>query len=362
MGEWNFKGGSIWSEKGFTPNKSTRITVTHEDDRDIHLSESSVIVPGLVDFHCHLWAPGAEIGVTDKQYLSSGVTTVGDAGTFGYDGWEEANRYWENSPLTVRSWLSALPEGLTNHPNPNPTKPENISLDRIVEVASLADDRLLGIKIRLGQVDITTDRSLLRLAREAADRTDLRMMVHLTETKLDIEEVTQYFNKGDILTHPFQGRDGNVLNTDGKVKKEFIAAVERGIVLDIGHGRKHFNWNVFYKCLAEGIKPDTISSDLTSASWRKYPVYNMSYIISKLIVGGLSLDEAFRAVLVTAPKLLGIDDFTFTPNNLVVLDSTSTETAFPDVDGETVLGNIHYQPKHLIFNGIPDIESVSSWK
>lgn len=188
------------------------------------------------------------------------------------------------------------------------------------------------------------------------------MMVHLTETKLDIEEVTQYFNKGDILTHPFQGRDGNVLNTAGKVKKEFLDAVERGIVLDIGHGRKHFNWNVFYKCLAEGIKPDTISSDLTSASWRKYPVYNMSYIISKMIVGGLSLDEAFRTVLVTAPKLLGIDDFTFTPNNLVVLDSTSTETAFPDVDGETVLGNINYQPKHLIFNGIPDIESVSSWK
>ncbi|MGY8623476.1 amidohydrolase family protein [Bacillus safensis] len=362
MGVWNFKGGSIWSEKGFIPNKSTRITVTHEDDRDIHLSESSVIVPGLVDFHCHLWAPGAEIGVKDKQYLSSGVTTVGDAGTFGYDGWEEANRYWEKSSLTVRSWLSALPEGLTNHPNPNPTKPESISLDRIVEVASLADDRLLGIKIRLGQVDITTDRSLLRLAREAADRTDLRMMVHLTETKLDIEEVTQYFNKGDILTHPFQGRDGNVLNTAGKVKKEFLDAVERGIVLDIGHGRKHFNWNVFYKCLAEGIKPDTISSDLTSASWRKYPVYNMSYIISKMIVGGLSLDEAFRTVLVTAPKLLGIDDFTFTPNNLVVLDSTSTETAFPDVDGETVLGNINYQPKHLIFNGIPDIESVSSWK
>lgn len=133
--------------------------------------------------------------------------------------------------------------------------------------------------------------------------------------------------------------------------------MERGIVLDIGHGRKHFNWNVFYKCLAEGIKPDTISTDLTSASWRKYPVYNMSYIISKMIVGGLSLDEAFRAVLVTAPKLLGIDDFTSTPNHLVVLDSTSTETAFPDVDGETVLGNINYQPKHVIFNGKPGIES-----
>lgn len=76
-----------------------------------------------------------------------------------------------------------------------------------------------------------------------------------------------------------------------------------------------------------------------------------------MIVGGLSLDEAFRAVLVTAPKLLGIDDVTFTPNHLVVLDSTSTETAFPDVDGETVLGNINYQPKHVIFNGKPDLES-----
>ncbi|MED3873169.1 hypothetical protein P4574_29785, partial [Priestia megaterium] len=83
-------------------------------------------------------------------------------------------------------------------------------------------------------------------------------------------------------------------------------------------------------------------------------------IISKMIVGGLSLDEAFKAVLVTAPKLMGIDNFTSTANNLVVLDSTSTETAFPDVDGETVLGNINYQPKHLVFNGIPGTESIFS--
>ncbi|QJX81174.1 hypothetical protein [Priestia megaterium] len=360
MGIWNFQGGSIWSEKGFIANDSTSIPVLQEEDKVIQLPDSSLILPGLVDFHCHLWGPGAEIGVKDTQYLSSGVTAVADAGTFGYNGWEEADRYWQDSQLIVRSWLSALPEGLTNFPNPNPTSPENISLERILEVASSAEDRLLGIKIRLGQVDEATDRSLLKLARKAADRIGSRIMVHLTGTGLDIEEVTQYFNKGDILTHPFQGRNGNVLDANGKVRKEFLASVERGILLDIGHGRKHFNWQVFYKCLAEGIKPDTISTDLTSASWGKIPVYNMSYIISKMIVGGLSLDEAFKAVLVTAPKLMGIDNFTSNPNNLVVLDSTSTETAFPDVDGETVLGNINYQPRHLVFNGIPGTENIFS--
>ncbi|GAB1810061.1 hypothetical protein [Priestia megaterium] len=50
MGTWNFQSGSICLEKGFIPNKSTSIAVTHKDSRDIHLSESNLIVTALGDF------------------------------------------------------------------------------------------------------------------------------------------------------------------------------------------------------------------------------------------------------------------------------------------------------------------------
>ncbi|NGY81157.1 hypothetical protein F6Y03_03245 [Bacillus megaterium] len=50
MGTWNFQSGSIWLEKGFIPNKSTSIAATHKNSRDIHLSESNLIVTVLGDF------------------------------------------------------------------------------------------------------------------------------------------------------------------------------------------------------------------------------------------------------------------------------------------------------------------------
>jgi len=50
LGTWNFQSGSIWLEKGFIPNKSTSIAATHKNSRDIHLSESNLIVTVLGDF------------------------------------------------------------------------------------------------------------------------------------------------------------------------------------------------------------------------------------------------------------------------------------------------------------------------
>ncbi|MDO6851486.1 hypothetical protein Q4S57_26925 [Priestia megaterium] len=47
MGVWNFQGGSIWSEKGFIPNKSKDIIATNNDDRGIYLSKSNLSVTSL---------------------------------------------------------------------------------------------------------------------------------------------------------------------------------------------------------------------------------------------------------------------------------------------------------------------------
>ncbi|MED3728727.1 hypothetical protein HPB58_14590 [Priestia filamentosa] len=349
MGIWRFLGGKVWSNGDLVQNNSIEVNMVDEDDKNIYLPETSIVLPGLVDFHCHMWAPRAPIGITDREYLSSGVVACADAGTFGYERWEAANQYWQSSRLTVRSWLSVLPEGLTIHPNYSPTPPDNISLERILEVGSSATESLLGLKIRLGQVDAKTDRSFLKMAREAADRLNLRIMVHLTGTDLDIEEVVQYFNKGDILTHPFQGKQGNILNKCGKVRREFIEAIERGILLDVGHGGNHFTWRVFLKCLEEGIKPHTISTDLTRNTWGKSPVYNLNFILSKMLAGGLSMREILEAMLITAPGIMGIDISTL--NNLVVLQSDFSTTSFPDVDGEIITGELVYKNSFIISQG-----------
>lgn len=47
-----------------------------------------------------------------------------------------------------------------------------------------------------------------------------------------------------------------------KVFPEFFEAIKRGVILDVGHGKKSFSWKVAEKAIADGIKPNTISTDL----------------------------------------------------------------------------------------------------
>lgn len=348
MGKWRFYNGLIWNNSNFETNEYFDIHLSNEKDREIHLTESSVLVPGLIDFHVHLWAPGADVvGVTDSEFLSSGVIACSDAGTFGYNDWQHADRLWQNSSLTVRSWLSVLPEGLTIHPNLNPTDPKNISKELLIETVSGAKDRILGFKVRLGQVDKETDRGLLRLLREVTDESKLRAMVHLTDTYLPIEEVLDYLRPGDILTHPYHGKRGHILNEKGKVSKAFIEKVESGLILDIGQGSKHFSWDVFKQAaLIEGIKPDLISSDLVRNTWKKAPVKDMSYIISRFISAGLTKEEVFQSMYVNAADILNVD--TDMTKNLLVMNFSEDAIVYGDAEGNEIIGNKHYYPHIFI--------------
>jgi dihydroorotase len=350
MGLWRLHGGLIWRENGFNANDYLDINVNNEEDREVYLSESHLIVPGLIDFHCHIWAPGAAVAVTDTEYISSGVIAAVDAGTFGYYGWENADRLWQNSPMEIRSWLSVLPEGLTIHPNPNPTKPENISIDRLVEMASIAGDRLYGYKVRLGQVDAKTDRGLLEVARSAAEKSGLKMMVHLTGSGLSINEVVEILRPGDVLTHPYHGQKGHVLDERGKASASFIEAVKRGLLLDVGQGSKHFAWKVFQQvAIEEGIKPHFISSDIVRNTWKKPPVSDMSHIVSRFIAGGLSKEEVFAAVLNNASNFMGLE-FDYS-NRVLVLEADHSEVSYTDSEGDSITSHLQYHPSIHINHG-----------
>ncbi|MEH7224672.1 hypothetical protein V7112_12760 [Bacillus sp. JJ1566] len=350
MGTLRFNGGLIWNQSSFLQNDVFEIQVENEGNHEVFLPDDALLVPALIDYHCHLWAPGAaSVGVTDTEYLSSGVAAVGDAGTFGYDGWEQADRLWQNSLLQVRSWLSVLPEGLTIHPNPNPTKPENISLERLVETAARSNGRLLGFKVRLGQKDKVNDRGLLKLAREAAEKSNLKVMVHITDSNLSIDEVVEILRPGDVLTHPYHGNRGNIFNQSGQVSNALKDAIKSGLILDVGQGSKHFSWNSFKKAVAEGIKPHTISTDLVRNTWKKDPVNDLSYVLSRFIAAGFTKEEVITSVLDKPLELLGIS---INPSeNLVVLEPNHAPIKYADSVGDIIQGNVLYKPTYYMNRG-----------
>jgi hypothetical protein len=72
---------------------------------------------------------------------------------------------------------------------------------------------------------------------------------------------------GDILTHCYSGfpnlaGDFTNIVQDGHLLPAALAAKQRGVVFDIGHGGGSFDYTVAEAAIQQGCPPDTISSDI----------------------------------------------------------------------------------------------------
>jgi dihydroorotase len=71
--------------------------------------------------------------------------------------------------------------------------------------------------------------------------------------------------------------------------------MERGVVFDVGHGAGSFNWEVAECAMAQGIRPQTISSDLHVYNLHG-PVYDLATVVTKFLHLGLTLDDVMAKV------------------------------------------------------------------
>ena len=72
---------------------------------------------------------------------------------------------------------------------------------------------------------------------------------------------------GDVLTHAYSGAPNiagvftNIVK-DGKLLPAALAAKQRGVMFDVGHGGGSFDFTVAEVAIPGGCTPDTISSDM----------------------------------------------------------------------------------------------------
>jgi dihydroorotase len=83
-----------------------------------------------------------------------------------------------------------------------------------------------------------------------------------------------------------------------------LDAIERGVVLDVGHGAGSFSWDVAERAMAQGIQPQTISSDLHIYSVGG-PVYDLATVVSKFLHLGIGLDDVIAKVTAVPARLIG---------------------------------------------------------
>jgi dihydroorotase len=109
------------------------------------------------------------------------------------------------------------------------------------------------------------------------------------------------------LTHLYNSNWGGCLRDDGTFLPELKQAMQRGVILDIGRGRIHFNFEVARNGLSQGILPTTISSDIVAPSITDR-VYGLTAVMSTLLGLGLKLTQVIEMSTINPARALGLAD------------------------------------------------------
>lgn len=256
-----------------------------------------IVTPGAVDLHTHIYEGVSHYGIDPDTYcLDHGVTTTVDAGSSGAQTFPGLRRYViERSRTRVLAFLHVAVQGMITNLVGELEDLRWASVAQTVARAREHPDVIIGIKVRLGYQMVGNDPApALRLGRQAADELDLPLMVHVIDMQSPIAWLLPYLRRGDVVTHCFHGNDGGVLDGGGRLFPEVWQARERGVLFDVGHGVGAFSYPVARSALAQGLAPDTISSDLHAHNIAG-PVYDQATTLSKLLHLGMDLPDVIRA-------------------------------------------------------------------
>ncbi len=180
------------------------------------------------------------------------------------------------------------------------------------------------------------------------------MMVHFGSSPPTIEDIFDYMEKGDILTHIYNGKPNGILRGND-VKKEIIEARERGIILDVGHGTESFSMDVAMKSKDAGIFPDTISTDIYIKNRINGPVYNLSTTMEKFIYMGYSLEDIIDKVTKNAADAISLKNKGLIKEgydaDLTIFDMVNEEKELQDSLNKSVITSTSIKPRAVVVNG-----------
>ena len=316
------------------------------DGHDVHDVAGRLVTPGLIDLHTHVYWGGTSLGIDADAYArSSAVTTSIDTGSAGPGNFAGFRRHViEPSGARILAYLHVSFAGIYGFsPRIMVGESHDFRLMAPQEAAKVIAENLdviIGIKVRIGRhASGPQGIAPLDVAMELAEETGLPIMCHIDEPPPSYEAVVSRLRCGDVLTHCFRPFPNAPVTGQGMIKPEIVAARERGVIFDIGHGMGSFSYRTARAMLAGGFPPDTISSDV-HAFCIDGPAYDQVTTMSKFLALGMPLDQVVAASTVNAAKAIGRPELgTFTPGavgDASVLTLDAGDVALEDAEGEVL--------------------------
>jgi dihydroorotase len=329
-----------------------------DGSRALISAKGKIVTPGLIDVHVHIFEGVGPTGINADQYcLGRGVTTAVDAGSAGYfaiAGFRQyvikpsATRVFALVDIGARGTLMGLVGNYSNLDWVNP--------QLTARAANANKPDVIGIKTRLSkEIAGANDLEVLKRALQAAELSQLPLMVHVGDTYSSLPQILRQLRKGDILTHCFTGRPNGPLDSNGKLLPEMLECRDRGVLFDIGDGGPHLSLDVAEKCIQQNFLPDTFGTDLGGVSFNG-PVYDLVTEISKFLMLGLTLDQVIERVTLRPSQMFkfGTELGTLRPGSVAdisVLDVREGSFTFTDSTGKKRTGRQKLQSAATIRAG-----------
>lgn len=270
--------------------------------------EALYLSPGWVDMHAHVYDGVTQISVhADRVGLDNGVHVLADAGSAGQATVRGLVDYvLPQAETTVRVWLNIGSHGLVHLREV--ADPTFVDVDATLAAIAAHRDLVCGIKVRSsGLIVGAMGVQPVQLAHLAAREAGLPLMVHIGEAPPRIADVLDVLDAGDVVTHCFHGKVGHPWQRDGTPSPALRRALDRGVLLDVGHGAASFDVRVARAAVAAGTVPHSISTDIHVRNIHG-PVFDLATVMTKMLDCGMPVAEVIRCVTVNPRRTIGADE------------------------------------------------------
>jgi dihydroorotase len=329
-----------------------------------------LVLPGLVDLHCHVYPYGSAIGIpADELVQFQGTTTVVSAGDAGVNNLAALRRFIvAQTRARMYAFVHIANNGLSAFPVAELYNIDNAQVEACAMALAENPDFLIGVKVRMSE-NVIFKHGIEPLKRgiQACDMCGwpAKMMVHIggVETKGLMTDILDLLRPGDVLTHCYSGAPNmsgvftNIVQ-DGKLLPAAVSAKQRGVIFDVAHGGGSFDFTVAEVAIPGGCMPDTISSDIHVFSGNSPSVPFLPNVMSKFMAMGFSLEQVVAMATIAPAKIINRAPKIGTlqlgaPGDVSIMELVEGAVTFVDTRNNMRDGKAYLKPVQTVINGVP---------
>jgi len=332
-------------------------------------ASGKLVTPGLVDLHSHVYPYGSAIGLpADESVVNQCATTCVSAGDAGANNFAAFRRFIVGQTRTrLYAFVHIANIGLTPFPIAELYNIDFAQVDACAKTIGENADIALGAKVRMSENVIAKHGTEpLKRAILACEQsgTPAKIMCHIggVETRELMSQILDLLRPGDILTHAYSGAPNiagaftNIVQ-DGKLLPAALAARQRGVIFDVGHGGGSFDYTVAEVAIPGGCGPDTISSDLHAVSGNTPGMPYLPWVMSKFMGLGFTLEQVVAMATINPAKIINRVPKMGTlqvgaPGDVAIMELVEGPVSFVDTRNNKREGKAYLKPVQTVTAGV----------